>query len=404
VGGRLYRALLLDSPNDLALAINWYEELAANSSDPEIVVQLAILEGESGRIEQLHKRVADWELGEEPYLKFAQLIRVAYLNSSKTAREVDIKLIPEIAPGWFHERLTARLFTDSSDHARRARLSEITSRSARMLVLVRFFVAMTLIITIGGSLALFLLLFRSDSPALSIGTASIPPCWSGAAGTAVLIRSSAIFILMATGAVLLEGRLGFSVPIIWLCVSLLGILAFLGLARRYLFKSADLEIKQAFGLSISEAKRGQLLLWVFLLLTAAWLGEWGILWISEWLRLPIHWTESFDADFVWGDPSTVGMTGMHAVVLGPIFEELLFRGVLFATLRIRFNLGSAAILSGLIFSLVHGYSIAGFLSVAWTGVLWAWAYEKTRSLLPGVIAHGVHNFLWSSALIAFLRG
>jgi uncharacterized protein len=403
---RLYSSMLIDSPTDLALAITWYEELAAHSADPRISVQLAILQGEAGRIEQVRQRVGQWELQEEPYPQFAHLIIAAYLNPSEPARHFDIQLMRQIGEIWFRERLIARLTGATSDHARGLGSTKLPSLSTRMLRLIRVFAAIGLITTIGGSLALFFILFhsRANPEALSLGTASLPPCWSGTTAIAVLVRSGAIFALLTVGGGILESKTGFSLPILWLCVSVLGILACLALAHRYLFKPFGLEMQQAFGLSFTKATRGRLFLWVASLLGAASLGEWGIMWIAERLSLSAHWTESFDTDFVWGTPPTVGLTGIHAVVFAPIFEELVFRGLLFATLRIKFDFGWAAILSAVMFSLMHGYSITGFLSVAWTGLLWAWSYEKTRSLLPGMIAHAIHNFIWSSALIGFFRG
>lgn len=402
---QLYRAMLLDSPNDLPLAIGWYEELAATSSDPNIPVQLAILEAEAGRIEHVHQRVAEWELREDPYPQFARLIKVAYLNPSEIARDLDIRLVQQISEVWFRERLMTRLISRTGDHKSSLTFSKLSSRSARMIVVIRLFTAMALTIIIGGSLALFVLVFHSrpNSTPLAIGTASIPPHWSGAAGTVVLIRGCAIFVLLTAGAGFLEDMAGFSVPLLWFCVSLLSILALLGLAHWYLLKPLGVEIQEAFGLSLPKAGPGQFLLWVAVLLAAAWLGDWGISWTSERLGWPTHWTESFDSDFVWGNPSTVGLSGVHAVALGPIFEELVFRGLLFATLRRKFQPGSAAALSAIAFSMIHGYSLPGFLSVAWTGVLLAWAYEKTKSLLPGIIAHGFHNLLSSLILIVFLR-
>lgn len=296
--GKLYRVLSQDTPNDLPLAISWYEELAATSSEPQIRVQLAILDGESGRIEEVRQQVAEWEHRKEPYPQFAQLIRAAYLNPAKMAGDVNIRLIHQIGPRWFRERLMERLARQDGDPARWLESSELTLHSARMLALVRLFAATGIIITMGGSLALFFLLFQSqsDPQAVSMGTASIPPCWSGTAGTVVLVRSAAIFILLNLGGGFLEEKTGFSVPLVWLGVSAISILALLGLAHRYLLRPLGLEIRQAFGLSLPEEIRGRLFLWVVALLAAASLGEWGVVWISERVGLPIHWTESFDSD------------------------------------------------------------------------------------------------------------
>ena len=56
-----------------------------------------------------------------------------------------------------------------------------------------------------------------------------------------------------------------------------------------------------------------------------------------------------------------------------------------------------------IFGIAHGYGWVGLLSVCWSGVLWAWIYEKTGSLLPGILAHAINNLLVCLAVMALLR-
>jgi membrane protease YdiL (CAAX protease family) len=36
-------------------------------------------------------------------------------------------------------------------------------------------------------------------------------------------------------------------------------------------------------------------------------------------------------------------------------------------------------------------------------VLWAWSYERTRSLVPGMLAHAMVNLLASLSLLLLLR-
>ena len=91
------------------------------------------------------------------------------------------------------------------------------------------------------------------------------------------------------------------------------------------------------------------------------------------------------------------------VVMAPVFEEMVFRGLLFATLRRRFGWTSSALVSTAVFASAHGYGALGFASVFWTGVLWAWAYERTGSLLPGMVAHSINNLGVCLADIVFLR-
>ena len=49
------------------------------------------------------------------------------------------------------------------------------------------------------------------------------------------------------------------------------------------------------------------------------------------------------------------------------------------------------------------YAIAGSASVLVSGLLWAVAYERTRSLLPGLFAHAVNNLLSTLWTVGLLR-
>ena len=97
------------------------------------------------------------------------------------------------------------------------------------------------------------------------------------------------------------------------------------------------------------------------------------------------------------------MTLVASVVLAPVFEEIIFRGVLYGSLRARFGVWPAVVMSAAIFALAHGYGAAGFASVFLSGALWAWSYERTRSLLPGMIAHMANNAAVGLTLLWLLR-
>ena len=77
--------------------------------------------------------------------------------------------------------------------------------------------------------------------------------------------------------------------------------------------------------------------------------------------------------------------------MAPIFEEILFRGVLYGALRSRFSVVQAAVVSSIIFAGVHGYGLVDFFAVTSSGFLYAMTYEYTRSLVPCAVAHGLHN-------------
>ncbi len=80
--------------------------------------------------------------------------------------------------------------------------------------------------------------------------------------------------------------------------------------------------------------------------------------------------------------------------VAPITEELFFRGFVFAGLRSRWSLWPAAIVSGLVFGLVHAPTgITAVIPLAVLGIALCWLYDRTGSLWPPVIAHVINNSL-----------
>jgi membrane protease YdiL (CAAX protease family) len=79
-------------------------------------------------------------------------------------------------------------------------------------------------------------------------------------------------------------------------------------------------------------------------------------------------------------------------VVGPLIEELFFRGFLLAALLRPLGPGRAALVSSVIFSAGHvniGVMVPFFVS----GLLLSWLYLKTRSIWPGFTAHAAQNLL-----------
>jgi membrane protease YdiL (CAAX protease family) len=88
------------------------------------------------------------------------------------------------------------------------------------------------------------------------------------------------------------------------------------------------------------------------------------------------------------------------VVLAPIAEEIFFRGFFFAGLRTRWSLWPAALLSGVIFGLVHAPTgPTAAIPLAGLGVGLAWLYNKTDSIYPCMLAHFLNNAIAISVVI-----
>jgi len=85
---------------------------------------------------------------------------------------------------------------------------------------------------------------------------------------------------------------------------------------------------------------------------------------------------------------------LMTVLIAPLGEEIIFRGLLYTSLRKRLGLGLAAVVSATIFAFIHHYSWLGSTMVFVDGVAWVYAFEYTGSLLPGIIAHALGNLFW----------
>ena len=90
------------------------------------------------------------------------------------------------------------------------------------------------------------------------------------------------------------------------------------------------------------------------------------------------------------------ITGIGVVLLAPLGEELLFRGMLFRGLRRSLSLWPAAVVSAALFSLGHleGWSFLVLLPPLFcVGVGLALVYDRRQSLLASMSAHATFNLI-----------
>ncbi|HWA53171.1 MAG TPA: type II CAAX endopeptidase family protein [Solirubrobacterales bacterium] len=92
------------------------------------------------------------------------------------------------------------------------------------------------------------------------------------------------------------------------------------------------------------------------------------------------------------DFGTVPVQVLLIVIAAPISEEVCFRGMLFGGLRERYPRLVAAAICGLVFGGLHaltGLSAVPVLAVF--GFILALLYEKTGSIVPGILLHMLNN-------------
>lgn len=387
-------------------AIQWYRELVAVTGTPQAQLQLAILQGESGYRGEAVTAAQAWKAEDGPFPLYARFIESAY-GDRPLSRENELVLQAELAEslpaGWFYNHLAAALAARAGDVS----LGETVARQmqARGALVQQRAQVLTMVelscLLVGSVLLLRIVRLNGRRRDLArLHQPGVPPPWPGGIGSAVLLRGGAL------GAVVTLAFLSFA-PIENVSLRALAIpaanLPLLAMAYAYLLKPAGLNFRDGFGLQIKWRQAGRLAGIVLAVVAAGLWGEWVMGRLAESLHLTNHWTEWFDPDLVWASGSVLTISLLEYVVFAPIFEELAFRGLLYAILRRRLTPLPAASISAGIFALAHGYGLIGFLSVFWSGLLWAWIYERTGSLLPGMIAHATNNLLVCVSVMALLR-
>ncbi|MBX7075884.1 MAG: CPBP family intramembrane metalloprotease [Methanobacteriaceae archaeon] len=79
------------------------------------------------------------------------------------------------------------------------------------------------------------------------------------------------------------------------------------------------------------------------------------------------------------------------VVLAPIVEELIFRGVFLRWLDSKFNIYVAIIITSVLFGVMHNFG--GIISAIIFGVSMSILYVKTNNLFVPILAHMCNNFV-----------
>lgn len=102
-----------------------------------------------------------------------------------------------------------------------------------------------------------------------------------------------------------------------------------------------------------------------------------------------------------GDPIAISLLVALAILLAPIVEEIVFRGCVYRFLKSQTTLLPAQILSGCVFSFMHG-NLMSFVPLVIVGVFLARVYEKSGNLMVAIWFHAFFNAF--SLLMLFITG
>lgn len=395
-----------ESGGELLQCLDWYLELAETESDPLSALYLAILEGEAGRTQALQMKVHMWKDWALPFPFYGHILQAAYLQERvdhSVAQGMQAQLAEQVPSGWFYRQISWRIAERSQDLDLQASLkAESRQHAQRLVANNRLLGGAQMMAVMGGVMAMVMLWRRwkwGGIIALRVGDVTFPPRWSGWNGLVVLIRGGGIASLF----IIALSMTGLDPPILQFLIPFSIHIPIIWLAYYYLWRPTGLSMREALGLDVRSGGWSRMGLFALALFTVGAGGGWVIGLFAQKFQASLHWTDWFDPTLIQGSTWQLIPPLLSYTILAPVFEELVFRGVLYSTLRRRWNASTSVIVSALVFSLAHGYGTFGLVTIFWSGMLWAWSYEKTGSVLPGMAAHALNNFLVCMTVLLLVR-
>lgn len=156
----------------------------------------------------------------------------------------------------------------------------------------------------------------------------------------------------------------------------------LAIGGTYLYRRVRGGTRRVFHFSIRWYNASLILLGLVLMLA-------GSVVMEPILRLfPDHYFESLNSAIGSG-----GWAILMTVLLAPLFEEMLFRGLILETAKQRWGTSVAILVSSLFFGLVHAPILPQMVNAFVMGVMLGYIYVLTDSLLSVIIIHAVNNAL-----------
>ena len=116
----------------------------------------------------------------------------------------------------------------------------------------------------------------------------------------------------------------------------------------------------------------------------------GIAMVLQWLKVAPSPQAVFTIYMTESRAPVLGWMLVLITLVGPIAEELFFRGLVYGWLRARIGVVRGLGVSALLFAALHGNAVV-FFPIFFLGVLFGWIYEQTGSLVAPIAVHVFHN-------------
>lgn len=108
---------------------------------------------------------------------------------------------------------------------------------------------------------------------------------------------------------------------------------------------------------------------------------------------------STDYSFTWNSWYNV-FTFLSVAIVAPIFEELIFRGMIYNQMT-KYNKMFAIVMTSALFGLLH-LNLSQSIPAFFISLVLCYMYEKTQSLSVTILGHATNNFLVS--LVGYFNG
>lgn len=119
-------------------------------------------------------------------------------------------------------------------------------------------------------------------------------------------------------------------------------------------------------------------------------AQFAIIFIINLIPFPEELVNSLNNNYEYIEQSGTVIKYLSVAFVGPIAEEVLFRGLVLNKLNQNMNSWVAIIISSLVFGAMHG-TVIGFLYATAVGVIMGWLYIKFDSVVPCALFHIAFN-------------
>ncbi len=367
--------------------------LAERFEDPSILILAGITQGEEGNT---RSALALLEMAEAllPADPLPSLLHQLYdpqkhpdsETSSLIEQEVKIRL-----RGWFRDKPIARLYRLRGNSLEADRIeTRISIYNRAILVRVFFVLTFWILAFFGGT---FLLLRYLVTPLKKISTLPPPPSlgWGWALAFVFIFILSSLAIS--------------SIPVFLISLPVESTALWRSLLPLFLLLGELTGGAIVFYIALKRLSKAGISLWdVGFKLESLRFLLWGIGgWLTAFPLVLTAFLISYllnadairsqqDVSYLFLSSSPWGKLAMAflAILIAPPIEEFLFRGFLYPALRRELGVHLGITLSAFFFASIH-HDVSRLLPLMALGALFAFLYEKQRSLVPPIIAHSLWN-------------